>query len=143
MALGAFQRTGNAFQGAGFAFQQIIGGSTGAGKKKHRRRYYVEIDGQVFHAEDTQHAFAILDHAADLAYKAATKEADGIASRIKRARRIGLAIPKVTSNAPIDLKPFRDRIRVAYKNAAMDAEMRMHMALLMAQDDEAAAMLLL
>lgn len=119
--------------------------SSGAGRSKTRKhRYVVEIDGQIFHAEDTQHAMAILDHAAELAHKAAAKQADAIASKIKKARRIGLAIPKVTTTAPIDLAPYRERIRTAYKNAAIEAEMRMHLAwLAQREDEEAAAVLLL
>lgn len=115
-----------------------------AGKPKRKHLYYVEIDGQIFHAEDASHALAILDHAADLAYKAASREAEAVAAKIKTARRIGLAVPRIKTDAPIDLKPFRERIKTAYRNAAVDAELRMHMALAQArEDEEVAAMLLL
>lgn len=123
---------------------QPVAANQPAGRKTRKHRYFVEIDGQIFHAEDVQHAQAILDHAADLAHAAATKQADAIAGKIKRARRIGIATPKITTDAPINLQPYRQRIREAYKNAAIEAEMRMHLALAaLREDDEAAAMLLL
>jgi hypothetical protein len=43
-------------------------GQTPAGRPK-KRRYFVEVDGQLFFAEDEQHARAILDRAAELAEK--------------------------------------------------------------------------
>lgn len=129
------------------AFQQVVTADSGAGRSKRKRRqhrYVVEIDGQMFFAEDAQHAQAILDQAAELAHAAAEKQADAIASKIKKARRIGLAIPKVRTDAPIDVAPYRERIRKAYKDAAIEAEMRMHLAwLAMRQDEEEAALLLL
>jgi hypothetical protein len=121
---------------------------TPAGKSR-KHRYFVEVDGETFEAESASHALAILDRALELAPKAAEEAAEEVEQKLARhnvARRIGLATPKVATDAPINLEPFRERLKQIYRNAAVEAELRLHEAILMRmeeEDDDRAAEILL
>ena len=131
-------------------FQQFATVSSGAGRSKRRRRnYYVEIDGQTFLAESESHAQAILDRAADLAERAATEQAQQVVEKrlaksvVRVVAPVQLAEPEISTNVPIDLEPYRQRIARAYAEAERLAEMRLMMERQMALEDEEEALLLL
>jgi hypothetical protein len=125
-------------------------GQTPAGRKRRqKRRYFVEVDGQLFFAEDEGHARAILDRAAELAEKAAEQQAEEIIEKrlAKSATRkvvpVRIKAPALETSAPLDLKPYEDRIRRAYERAAELAELRLLLARQQALEDEEEALLLL
>lgn len=124
-------------------------GQTPAGRKRRRKRYFVEIDGQVFIAQDESHARAILDRAAELAVKAAEEQAQEITTKrlAKSATRkvvpVKIETPVITTDAPIDLAPYEKRIREAYQRAAELAELQLLFARQQALEDEEEALLLL
>jgi hypothetical protein len=121
---------------------------TPAGRPR-RRRFFVEIDGQIFLAENESHAQAILDRAAELAEKAAQAQADEIVtkrlskSRIRTVAPVKIATPKIVASAQIDLQPYQKRIEQAYAEAERLAEIRLMMERQAAMDEEEEALLLL
>jgi hypothetical protein len=125
-------------------------GQTPAGRKKPRkRRYFVEIDGQTFFAEDEQHARAILDRAAELAEKAAEEQAEEIIEKrvaksvTRKVAPVRIATPVLETSAPLDLRPYEKRIRDAYRRAEELAELRLLLIRQQAIEDEEEAILLL
>lgn len=123
----------------------------GAGKRTTlhvRRNLYVEIDGQQFPVESAQHAQALLERAAELAQQSAQAKAAKVVNAAqvtpqKAVQQIEVAAPEIKTNAPVRLKPYRDRIEQAYRAAAVEAEIRLRLAYEQMIDDEEAAMLLL
>lgn len=107
-------------------------------KRRSKRRYLVEIDGQTFEAESEQHAIAILDRAVSLAPEAAAKQ---IAPLIKRAKRKGKIVP-VELKAPViealgvDPASWQQKIDEIYAKAALEAEMRALLSKKLAEEDE-------
>jgi hypothetical protein len=121
---------------------------TPAGRAK-KRRYFVEIDGQLFFAEDEGHARAILDRAAELAAKAAEEQAEEIIEKrleksvIRKVAPVKIKAPVIETSAPLDLKPYEKRIREAYQRAEELAELRLLLLRQQAIEDEEEAILLL
>jgi hypothetical protein len=118
-------------------------------KRKTKRRYFVEIDGQTFIAEDEGHARAILDRAAELAANAAEAQADEIVGKrlaksvTRKVLPVKIEAPLIETSAPVDLAPYERRIREAYARAAELAELRLLLARQKALEDEEEALLLL
>lgn len=110
------------------------------GGKKRKKRYFVEVDGRRFVAEDAQHARALLERAAELARKAAETQVEPALNRARRVGKASITPPTLATDAPLDLAPYERAIREAYDEAARLAEMRLLMEL---EDDEDAAYLLL
>jgi hypothetical protein len=114
---------------------------TPAGRKK-RRRYFVEVDGQLFFADDESHARAILDRAAELAAKAAEVQAAEIVEKrlaksiTRKVAPVKIQAPVLTTSAPIDLSLYQKRIDAAYVAAAQLAEMRLMLERQRALEDE-------
>jgi hypothetical protein len=123
-------------------------GQTPAGRPK-KRRYFVEVDGQLFFAEDEQHARAILDRAAELAEKAAEEQAEEIIEKrvaksvTRMVAPVKITAPVLETSAPLDLRPYEKRIREAYKRAEELAELRLMLLRQQAIEDEEEAILLL
>lgn len=123
-------------------------GQTPAGRKR-KRRYFVEIDGQTFFAEDEGHARAILDRATELAAKAAEEQAEEIIEKrlaksvTRKVAPVKIAPPVIETSAPLDLKPYEKRIREAYQRAEELAELRLLLLRQQALEDEEEAILLL
>lgn len=69
---------------AGKTAAPIVARSTGAGRAKRKRRYQVEIDGEVFDAESVDDALEILAKAKDQAQAIAD---DAVAKAVKAKRR--------------------------------------------------------
>jgi hypothetical protein len=121
---------------------------TPAGRKK-RRRYFVEVDGQLFFADDESHARAILDRAAELAAKAAEVQAAEIVEKrlaksiTRKVAPVKIQAPVLETSAPLDLSLYQKRIDAAYVAAAQLAEMRLMLERQRALEDEEEALLLL
>jgi hypothetical protein len=117
----------------------------GAGKpRKHRHRYFVQIDGQDFEVRDQQEAIEVLQKAAALAEVAAERQAKSAKpQQTPKVEPVKLAPPVIRTNAPVDLEPYREAIERAYRNAAMAEEMRRLLEAQMWDDEEAAVYLLL
>lgn len=125
-------------------------GPTPAGRsRKSRRRYFVEVDGQLFFADDESHARAILDRAAELAAKSAETQADEVVEKrlaksvTRKVVPVKIKAPVLETSAPIDLTPYQKRIDAAYVAAAQLAEMRLMLERQRALEDEEEALLLL
>lgn len=135
----AFQGNG-AFQRTGFAFQQDLS-NQGAGRK---RRYEVEIDGQVFPVESIQQAQALLDRARELALKRAEVIADEIvqrklADKPPEGKPIRVPVPQIhTADKELVDIVVRARHSIAkvYREQALAAEIRLRLQLQQIADDE-------
>lgn len=139
--IGGFQV--GAFQ---LAYQQTGGGSqtgqTPAGSAgKRKRHYYVEIDGRNFPVESVDHARAVLDHAKRIALQTAQERVDQKVTR--GARRIGLASPRIVTNAPVDVAPYREAINHAYEQAKIAAQIRLLMEQRDLEDDDESFIMLM
>lgn len=136
MATNGFQRTGNAFQGAGFAFQQTTdeiapAGPVAAGiARARRKRYFVEIDGQQFLVDNEEQARQLLNQARAIA----EHQAEQKASRAEKVLRHKPKVPRVEVKAPEirvspeirqDLIPIIEDIQRLYVKAAELAELRL------------------
>jgi Rieske Fe-S protein len=106
---------------------------TPAGRKK-RRKYVIEIDGQVFVTESIAEAQAVLAQAQTLAVK-------HVETVVKSARHLGPAKPKIA--APPELASEVKAIEKVYSDAYRDAEIQALLALQAEQDDEEALLLLI
>jgi len=142
VATNGFQQTGNAFQATGFAYQQAIA-STGAGKKRRKRRYYVEVDGQRFEVASESDAIQILRKASALAERAAEETVKVQAQKpAAKVAPVEVKPPVIRTDAPIDIRPYQLAIEQAYRNAAVAEELRRLLAA-QQEEDEIAAYLLL
>ncbi len=142
-----------AFQPIAFqpAFQQVAAASTGAGRpSRRRRRYVVEIDGQMFEAQSVEHAQAILDRARELAQTAAEEVAAEVVP-VKAVRKVGkkpIALPTPTISSPDPeladaVRAARVAINETYRRAALEAELAYWMARQADEDEEEALLLLM
>jgi hypothetical protein len=117
--------------------------------RPHKRRLFVEVDGQIFIVENEAHGRAILERAAELAEKAARQQAEEVVdkrlakSRVRIVQPVQIARPVIATSLDIDLEPFRRRIAKAYEEAANLAEMRLMLERQLALEDEEEAILLL
>lgn len=125
--------------------------STGAGRSRRRRRYVIEIDGQMFEVADSLEAEYLLRQARELAERKANIEVKRQVQKIRRRRKTDTAIrielPEIRTTVP-DLKPlvakYRAEIEAIYRQAAEDAELRVLLRRkLRAEDEEEAIISLL
>lgn len=130
-------------------FQQAAA-STGAGRPKRRRRYVVEIDGQLFDVQSAEHARALLDRARELAVSQAEKVAATVvpqkAQRKTGTKPVALPTPRISSPDPelADvISQARTAINEIYRKAAIEAELAYLLARQMEEDEEEALLLLL
>lgn len=118
--------------------------STGAGSnKRHKRRYYVEIDGQQFEVDSAQHAQALLERAAETAKQVAAEVAAEVVPRKRKSaastKPVALPTPRISSPDP-ELADMVRQARIAinetYRKAAIDAELALLMALQRQRDND-------
>lgn len=118
--------------------------------RRHRRRFFVEIDGQTFEVRDPQHAQALLDRAREIARAHAEQLTRETVSR-ETFRKIGkkpvaLKTPQITSPNP-ELREVvsqaRKSINEVYRSTALDTELALLLARRLAEEDEEEALLLL
>jgi hypothetical protein len=152
----AFQGSGFAFQRTGFAFQQEADGQQPypkpAGRpSKRKRRLEVEIDGQVFEVESIQQAQALLDRAREIAQAKALEIVSPLVEQRLRdkppeGKPIRVPAPKVyTADAELQEIVIRARHSIAkvYRQAALDAEIRLRIQLQEIEDDDEDLLMLL
>jgi len=142
-----------AFQPIAFqpAFQQVVAVSTGAGRSnRKRRRYVVEIDGQIFEVQSVEHAQAILERARELATRTAQEiAAEVVPAKVVRKvgkRPVSLPTPKISSPDPelaAAISDTRRAINEIYKQAALQAELAYWLARQRDEDEEEALLLLM
>ena len=117
--------------------EQAEGGSA---KRKHYKRYFVEIDGQYFEVNSQAEAEQKLRHALALAQTVIAPEAtDRSAKRIRRGKRAATpALPTINASPELAqvVDEYRERINAVYRQIAVDAELRELMRLKMLDDDE-------
>jgi hypothetical protein len=120
---------------------------TPAGSSR-RRRYFVEIDGQHFPVNSEAEARALLEQARALAEKQAEAQSEKAVRKLARKRKV----PKVKIDPPVvtaspeiklDLAPLIADIERLYQRAAMNAEIRLRLAQIQAEEDEEEDLLLL
>jgi hypothetical protein len=116
-----------------------------------RKRYYVEIDGQQFFVRDAEEARSLLEQARALAEKQAEAQGEKAVRKLSAKRKV----PKVKIDPPVvsaspeikqDLSPLIADINRLYRQAAVNAEIRLHMEMLarkQAEDEEEEDLLLL
>ena len=149
----AFQDSGFAFQGTGqFAFQTALGGTPqetpqgGSAKRKHRKRYFVEIDGQYFEVDSQAEAEDTLRRALSIAEVVAAQATERSAKRIRRGKKaLPPALPVIDSSPEVAsvVDEYRERINAVYRQIAVDAELRELMRLKMMDDDDEEAIFVL
>lgn len=120
---------------------------TPAGKAR-KRRYYVEIDGQQFLVDSEPEARQLLEHARALAERQAEQLADKAVRKLTRKRkvpRVRIDAPVVKASPELDLSPLIADINRLYRQAAVNAELRLRLAQLEReeQDEEDELLLLL
>jgi hypothetical protein len=118
----------------------------GKGRKRHPHKYFVQIDGQDFEVRSQQEAVDLLEQAAAIAERAAEQQVQQQARAVPKALKvapIAPVVPKISTNAPIDLSPYRRAIERAYRSAAAAAEIRLLLEAKAREEDEAVAILLL
>ena len=120
-----------------------------AGRK--RRRLEVEIDGQVFEVESLDHAQALLDRAKAIALAKAAEIVEPIvekrmASMPPKGRPIRVPAPQISTHSDELVSMvvrFRHEIAKIYRQAALDAEIRLRLQLQEIDDDDETILLLL
>lgn len=119
----------------------------GSAKRKHRKRYFVEIDGQYFEVDSQAEAVErVLKRAEEIAQNVAEKATVRNAKRIKRGRKIiPPGTPKITSSPELAtvVDEYRERIESIYRQIAIDAEIRELMRLKLLEEDEDDALFVL
>lgn len=120
-----------------------LGERSGAGssKSRHRRRYYVEINGQQFPVSGAEEAQHLLMQARAAAERQAEAEADRVVKKLSRKRRVPVVkieAPTVTVSPEIklDLAPLIADINRLYERAAMNAELRLRFEQMKRADDD-------
>jgi len=113
---------------------------TGGGRRRRpRKRYYVEIDGQYFEVDSQAEGEQLLRKAMSLAAEVATSETERAARRIKRGKSVAPPAQPTINASPELLSlvdDYRERINAIYRQIAVDAEIRELMRLRMLEDDE-------
>lgn len=132
---------------------RTISASTGAGRSKRRRRKYeVEIDGEVFDASSVEDALEIIQKAKELAEeraKTAISRANKV--QVRPVRRVladarkTLPMPKITTDAPVDevLQRVMAEIEQLYKDALTTIEIGVLLRRREEEDDEEAILALM
>ena len=134
---------------------ETVTGPQPAGKpsrQRKRRKYEVEIDGEVFDVGSPEEAQAVLEQARDAAQEQARKTVDRAVKAVRREPRKvvadakrALKSPEIVTDAPVPVQPVLDQIRQIYAAAMRDVEIAMLMRkldLMFEQDDEDVLMLL-
>jgi hypothetical protein len=121
---------------------------TPAGRSKHRRRYFVEIDGQQFDVQSVEQAQELLSRTRALADQAAEKAAEVVETKRKPKPKVApvkLEAPKIKASPELklDLSSTQDAINRAFKNAEIALEMRLLLNRAAEQDEEEAIFLLM
>lgn len=114
------------------------------GSLKRRRRYQVEIDGQVFPVDSVDHAHALLDRARALALVQAPKTAQAVVaqrirSKVPDGRPIRVPNPQMwTEDAELVPMLARARVDIAkiYRDAAVAAEIAFRIQSQMIEEDD-------
>ncbi len=119
-----------------------------AGSSRHKRRHYVEIDGQQFDVANANEALQLLDRARALAERAAeskAKKVEAKAARASKPRPIRIQPPRITASPDlaIDLGPIRRDIERIYDSAAAEAELRVLLLRALEEDEEESILLLM
>jgi hypothetical protein len=114
---------------------------TPAGISRHRRRHYVEIDGQQFVVNSVDEARQLLEQARALAERQAEERRDVVVKKLKRKRVVPvvrIAAPVVTASPELraDLAPLIADIDRLYERAAQAAELRLLMFKQLQAEDE-------
>lgn len=115
-----------------------------AGRGSRRRRYEVEIDGQVFPVESADHAHALLDRARALAITQAPVVAQAVVaqrirSKVPDGRPIRVPNPQMwTEDAELVPMLARARVDIAkiYRDAAVAAEIAFRLQSQMIEEDD-------
>jgi hypothetical protein len=124
---------------------------TPAGRSKRKRRYEVEIDGQIFPVESPEHARALLEQAKELALKQAPQKAEAVvAQRIKakapEGKPIRVPVPQIYTPDP-ELISLVSRARIdinkMYRDAALAAEIALRLKMQEIDDDDDEILMLL
>lgn len=103
---------------------------------------YVEIDGQSFAVESAEHAKALFDRARALARESAPEQAEAkLRTHLMRTPKLRPKIerPKVTSSSPelqALVKQTRATLANIYSTAYRDAEIKLRLAGIFAEEDE-------
>lgn len=120
----------------------------GSAKRPHRKRFYVEIDGQYFEVDSQAEAEEKLIQALTLAQEVVAPQAvEHSFKRIRRGKKAATPQAPIMSSSPevaSVVEEYRDRIEAVYRRIAVDAELRALMrAKMLDEDDEEAIMVLL
>ena len=145
----AFAETAFDF-GAAPAPEPETSSSAGAGRSR-RRRYEVEIDGQTFPVESIEHARALLEQARELAVQKAPEVAQAVVaqrlhSKAPEGKPIRVPSPQLhtASDELVDIVvKARHDIAKVYRQAALDAEIRLRLHSQKIDDDEDDLLMLL
>jgi hypothetical protein len=112
----------------------------GSAKPKHRRRYFLEIDGQYFEVDSQAEAEERLKQALTLAQEVVAPEAvERSVKRIRRGKKAATPdVPKLSSSPEVAevVDQYRERIEAVYRQIAIDAELRELMRLKLLEEDE-------
>lgn len=135
-----------AIEGSTVTITVSLGEASGAGSSRRRRRQYVEVDGQQFPVNNAQEALHILNKARALAEKQSEEAAALAEKRVKRLiKRRHTAVPELIVPTPeisvspeltLDASPVIEDINRLYKQAAQTAELRLHLAKKIADEDD-------
>jgi hypothetical protein len=145
----AFAETAFDF-GTGPAPEPDTSSSSGAGRSR-RRRYEVEIDGQIFPVESVDHARALLEQARELALQKAPQVAQAVVekrlhSKAPQGKPIRVPAPQLHTAsdelAAIVIKARHDIARI-YRQASLEAELRLRLQSQQIDDDEDDILMLL
>jgi hypothetical protein len=112
-----------------------------AGKARHRRRFFVEIDGQRFDVASPAEAVELLQHARALAERQAEAKAERATKVLRRKRvvpRVKVAAPAIEVSPEIraEVAPLVADISRLYERAAVNAELRLLMLRQMREDED-------
>jgi hypothetical protein len=119
----------------------------GSARRQHRKRYYVEIDGQYFEVNSQAEAEQqILERALSLATEVAEEASERSIKRVRRGKQaVTPSLPSMSSSpelAPI-VDQYREKITAIYRQIAIDAEIRELMRVKFAEQDEEDAIFVL
>jgi len=148
---GAFSQS--AFGPAAFDFgtAPVVAATTPATGRSRGPRFYVEIDGQHFTVDSIAEAEELLQQARALAERQAEQLSEKTVKRLRKKKvvpEVKLDPPVVTASPELrfELAPIISDINRLYKQAAINAEIRLRLAQIarqQAEDEEEEDLLLL
>lgn len=118
----------------------------GGRAKRKRKRYFVEIDDQLFEVDSQAEAESLLQRALALANQVATEATARSAKRIRRGKKAATpATPSIQSSPELKslVDSYRDDIEAIYRQIAVDAELRELLRLKMLDEDDEDAIFVL